>query len=259
VVELHLEVSIEGAVAWVVFEREGVLNALAPADLPRLAAAIRKAGDDEGVRVVVVRGTGGAFSSGDDIRATADLTPEEWRGVAEGFHDLTRVARGLKQPVIAAIDGVCIGGMFEFACSCDLRVATTRSRFACPEVGIGLVVSNAATVLLPQLCGTTYASELMLTGRLIDATEARENGLLNRIVAPAELDDVAREVARDIAQQAPLAVAATKSLLVDAQQRAVEEAMARETKALVGLVDTADMREGFAAFREKRAPSFSDA
>ena len=254
---MRLEVSVDEAIASVVFEKPGVLNALAPEDLPRLAEALRDAGAREGVRVLVVRGAGGAFSAGDDLKATADLMLDEWRTVVEGFHELTRIALALEVPVIAAIDGVCIGGAFEFACSCDLRVATTRSRFACPEVGIGLVISNASTVLIPRLCGAGYASELMLTGRLIGAQEAYDNGLLNSVVEPVHLDATVRALAEEIAGRAPLAVRATKRLLVEGLGDAVEAAMARETETLVRLASTADMREGFAAFREKRLPSFS--
>jgi enoyl-CoA hydratase len=252
-----IDVSVEGAVASVVFERPGVLNAFAPDDLPRLAEALREAASRDGVNVLVVRGAGGAFSAGDDLKATADLTLDEWRTVVEGFHELTRIALALAVPVIAAIDGVCIGGAFEFACSCDLRVATTRSRFACPEVGIGLVISNASTVLLPRLCGAGYASELMLTGRLIGANEAFDNGLLNAVVEPVHLEASVQALAEEIASRAPLAVRATKRLLVEVLGPAVEKAMARETEALVQLASTADVREGFAAFREKRAASFS--
>lgn len=247
---MKIDVTLDGQVANLVFERPGVLNAIAPDDLPRLAAALREAGGRG--RVVVVRGAGGAFSAGDDLRATAELSPEQWRVVVEGFHDLTRVVLGLDVPVIAAIDGVCVGGAFEFACSCDLRVATTRSRMGCPEVGIGLVVSNASTVLLPRLCGSGYTSELMLTGRLVSAAEAYEHGLLSAVVEPDELESAARGLAESVARQAPLAVAATKRLLVPE----VEAAMARETAALVALAGTPDMREGFVAFREKRASRF---
>jgi enoyl-CoA hydratase/carnithine racemase len=254
---IKVEVSHDGAVASVVFERPGVLNAIAPGDLPRLAAALREAGEES--RVVIVRGAGGAFSAGDDLRATADLTPDEWRTVVEGFHDLTRIALALDVPVIAAIDGVCVGGAFEFACSCDVRVASTRSLMGCPEVGIGLVVSNASTVLLPRLCGAGYASELMLTGRLIGAEEALEHGLVNAVVEPGQVEERARALAAEIAGRAPLAVRATKRLLVDALLESVEQAMARETEALVEQCETADMREGFAAFREKRPASFSGA
>jgi enoyl-CoA hydratase/carnithine racemase len=256
--ELRLDVTLDGAIAHVVFERPGALNAIAPDDLPRLAAALRDAGARPGVRVVVVRGAGGAFSAGDDLKQTADLEPEEWRTVVEGFHELTRVALGLEVPLIAAIDGVCVGGAFEFACSCDLRVASTRSRMGCPEVGIGLVISNASTVLLPRLCGAGFTSELMLTGRLIEAEEALEHGIVNAIAAPGQLEARARALAEEIAARAPLAVRATKRLLVDALGDAIEQAMARETEALVELVGTVDMREGFAAFREKRPASFSD-
>jgi enoyl-CoA hydratase len=254
---VRLDVSVDGAVASVVFEKPGVLNALAPDDLPRLAEALRDAGTREGVHALVVRGAGGAFSAGDDLKATADLSLDEWRAVVEGFHELTRIALALEVPVIAAIDGVCIGGAFEFACSCDLRVATTRSRFACPEVGIGLVISNASTVLLPRLCGAGYASELMLTGRLIGAQEAYDNGILSSVVETVHLEATTRALAEEIASRAPLAVRATKRLLVEGLGDAVEQAMARETQALVRLASTADMREGFAAFREKRSPSFS--
>jgi len=256
---LRLDVALDGAIAHVVFERPGALNALAPDDLPRLAAALRDAGARPGVRVVVVRGAGGAFSAGDDLKETADLDLDEWRSVVEGFHELTRVALALDVPVLCAIDGACVGGAFEFACSCDLRIASTRSRLGCPEVGIGLVVSNASTVLLPRLCGAGYAAELMLTGRLIDAPEALAHGLVNAVVEPEELEARAHGLAEEIAARAPLAVRATKRLLVDPLREAVEQAMARETEALVRLVPTADMREGFAAFREKRPASFSGA
>jgi enoyl-CoA hydratase/carnithine racemase len=253
---LRIDVAFDAAIAFVVFERPGVLNAIAPDDLPRLAAALEDAGARPSVRVVVVRGAGGAFSAGDDLKETADFDPEGWRAVVEGFHDLTRVALGLDVPVIAAIDGVCVGGAFEFACSCDLRVASTRSRMGCPEVGVGLVISNASTVLLPRLCGAGFTSELMLTGRLIEAEEALEHGIVNAIAAPGQLEARARALAEEIAVRSPLAVRATKRLLVDALGEAVEQAMARETEALVALVGTADMREGFAAFREKRPASF---
>ena len=119
------------------------------------------------------------------------------------------------------------------------------------------MISNASTVLLPRLCGAGYASELMLTGRLIGANEAFDNGLLNAVVEPVHLEASVHALAEEIASRAPLAVRATKRLLVEVLGPAVERAMARETEALVRLASTADMREGFAAFREKRSPSFS--
>lgn len=255
--ELRLDLRERNGVVEVAFARPGVLNALGPEDLPRLAHALREAGARPGVRVVVVRGEGGAFSAGDDLKATAELDPEGWRGVVEGFHELTRVARGLAVPVICAIDGVCVGGAFEFACSCDLRVATTRSRLGCPEVGLGITVSNGASVLLPRLCGAAYAAELMLTGRLIDAREALKRGIVSSVVGPEGLDECVSELAEGIARRAPLAVRATKRLIADTEAAAVEQAMSRETATAVSLSGTADFREGLEAFRDKRPPSFS--
>lgn len=256
--EMRIELRGQGAIVSVLFERPRVLNAFAPDDLPRLAAAIREAGATSSVRVVV-RGEGGSFSSGDDLHATSRLDTAGWLAVVEGFHDLTRAARGVEVPVICAIDGVCIGGAFEFACSCDLRVATTRSRFGCPEVGVGITISNAGSFLIAQLAGVGYASELVLTGRLIDAPEAKEHGLVNRVVEADELDAAIRELAADIARRAPLAVRASKCLLLDAQAAAVEQAMSRETAAALSLFGTADVREALEAFRAKRPASFTGA
>ncbi|MFN8187900.1 MAG: enoyl-CoA hydratase/isomerase family protein [Gaiellales bacterium] len=255
---LRIDVSREGPAAWVRFERAGVLNALGPDDLVQLATALRTAGTS-GARVVIVRGEGGAFSAGDDLRETAALDAPGWLRVVEGFHELTRTAVGLDVPIVCGIDGACIGGAFEFACSCDLRIATPRARFGCPEVGVGIAVSNAASVLLPALCGLGFASELIITGRLVGAEEALAHGLVNRVVEPEELDGALSELAAEIGARAPLAVAASKRLVHDALAPAVAAAMARETVAGATLFSTRDAREGLAAFLEKRNPGFTGA
>lgn len=252
---MTIDVRTEGHVAEVVFERPGVLNAFGPDDLRALGEALRDAATTDS-RVLVVRGGGGAFSAGDDLKQTAGLDAAEWRQVVEGFHELTRIVRRIDLPVICAIDGPCIGGAFEFACSCDLRVATKRSRFGCPEVRVGITISNGASVLLPQVCGAAFASELVLTGRLIGADEAGRRGILNRVVEPEELDAAVTELADAVATQAPLAVRATKRMLVEASEVAVKAAMARETEAGAALFGTDDFAEGLAAFHDKREPSF---
>jgi enoyl-CoA hydratase/carnithine racemase len=252
---MAIHTASDGRVAEVVFERDGVLNAFGPEDLPALAAALRSAGRS-GVDVVVVRGGGGAFSAGDDLKQTAELDASGWRAVVEAFHELTRVVRSLDVPVICAIDGPCVGGAFEFACSCDLRIATTRARLGCPEVQVGIAISNGASALLSHVCGATFANELMLTGRLVAAQEALQRGILNRVVEPEELDQAVAELAAQIAAQAPLAVRATKRMIVAATDAVVEAAMARETEAGEALFATSDFAEGLAAFREKREPSF---
>lgn len=252
---LRIDIRLADDVAQVDFERPGVLNAWGPDDLPALADAIHSAAAS-GARVVVVRGAGGSFSAGDDLKQTALLDAAGWRAVVEGFHDLTRAVWSVDVPVISAIDGPCIGGAFEFACSCDLRVATERSRFGCPEVGVGIAISNGASALLSRLCGAGVAAELTLTGRLIGAEEALRYGIVNRVVPFERFDEAVSELAAEVAAQAPLAVRATKRLLLDAQQALLEPAMARETEAGAELFATEDFREGLAAFREKRGPVF---
>lgn len=252
---LRIDTRVADGVAQVEFERPGVLNAWGPDDLPALADAIHSAAGS-GARVVVVRGAGAAFSAGDDLKQTVLLDAAGWRSVVEGFHDLTRAVWSVDVPVIAAIDGPCVGGAFEFACSCDLRVATDRSRFGCPEVGVGITISNGASALLSRLCGAGFAAELTLTGRLVGADEALRHGIVNRVVPTERFDEAISGLAAEVAAQAPLAVQATKRLLVGAQQSLLEPAMARETEAGAELFATEDFREGLAAFREKRRPSF---
>jgi enoyl-CoA hydratase/carnithine racemase len=252
---MAVEMRCKGDVAEVVFERAGVLNALGPGDLGRLIAALDEA-SASGARVVVVRGAGGAFSSGDDLKKTAQLDAAEWAAVLDDFNELTRIARRAPMPFVCAIDGVCVGGAFEFACSCDLRIATSRSRFGLPEVRIGLTVTNGASFLLPQLCGVTFAQELMLSGRLIDAAEAHAHGIVNVVVPPDRLEAATAEATARIVSAAPLAVTRTKRLLVAAADDAVEAAMEREAAACAALFETNDLAEGLAAFREKREPRF---
>jgi enoyl-CoA hydratase/carnithine racemase len=252
---MTVEVRREGDAAEVVFERAGVLNAFGPGDLKRLIAALEEA-SSSGARVVVVRGAGGAFSSGDDLKQTAQLDAVTWTGVLDDFNELTRIARRAPMPFVCAIDGVCVGGAFEFACSCDLRIATSRSRFGMPEVRIGLTVTNGASLLLPQLCGVAFAHELMLSGRLIDAEQALAHGIVNSVVPPDRLDTATAEATARIVSAAPLAVTETKRLLIAAADDAVEAAMEREAAACAALFDTNDFAEALAAFREKREPRF---
>jgi len=200
-------------------------------------------------RAIVCFGEGGAFSSGDDLRATAEMGVEEWRTTLEAFNRLTREIVAAPQPVIAAIDGVCIGGSFEFAFACDIRVAGPRSRLGCPEVAIGLSISNGFSLLAPRA-----ARLLVLTGELVDAAEALRLGLVDVVVEQAE--EEARRLAERIAALAPRAVAGSKRLLDESAKDLLERALDRERDLCVELFQTEDAREGLAAFLEKRPAGF---
>jgi enoyl-CoA hydratase len=238
----------EGAAAWIRWSRPERLNALDPRALHALGDLLAEAASTDACAIVCF-GEGGAFSSGDDLAATAAMDAQEWHRTLEAFNRLTREAVSAPQPVIAAVDGVCVGGAFEFAYACDLRVATPRSRFGCPEVAIGLSISNGFSLLAPR-----SARQLVLTGELIGADEALRLGLVDAVVEDVEAE--ARRLVDRIATLAPLAVSGSKRLLDQPSRAELEQALDRELDLCARLFETEDAREGLAAFLEKRPPAF---
>jgi enoyl-CoA hydratase/carnithine racemase len=238
----------EGAAAWIRWSRPERLNAFGPEALDSLGDLLAEARSSD-ARAIVCFGEGGAFSSGDDLRETAEMKGEEWRRTLEAFNRLTREVVAAPQPVIAAIDGVCVGGSFEFAFACDMRVATPRSRFGCPEVAIGLSISNGFSLLAPRA-----ARLLVLTGELVGADEALRLGLVDAVVEDAEAE--ARRLVERIASLAPLAVVGSKRLLDEGAKDLLERALGRELDLCARLFETDDAREGLAAFLEKRSPGY---
>lgn len=239
----------EGDAAWIRWARPERLNAFDPESLHALGDLLAEAAGSD-ARAIVCFGEGGAFSSGDDLAATARMGLEEWNETLQAFNRLTREVLAAPQPVIAAIDGVCVGGSFEFAYACDIRVATPRSRVGCPEVAIGLSISNGFSLLAPRA-----ARRLVLTGELIDGAEALRLGLVDLLVGDVEAE--ARRLVKRIAALAPQAVTGSKRLLDEGSHQALEAALDRELDLCVRLFETADAQEGLAAFLEKRSPRFT--
>jgi enoyl-CoA hydratase/carnithine racemase len=241
----------EGTTAWVRWSRPERLNAWDRASLAAIGEALAEAGGSD-ARAIVCFGEEGAWSAGDDLRETATLAPEEWAKAIDAFNQLTRAAVAAPQPVIAAIDGVCVGGAFEFAFACDMRLASPGSRFGCPEVAIGLSISNGFSLLAPRA-----ARRLVLTGELVSGEEAHRLALVD--VLADDVEGEARALAERIGRLAPLAVAGSKRLLDEEGREALERALAREAALCTELFRTADAREGLAAFLEKREPRFRGA
>jgi enoyl-CoA hydratase/carnithine racemase len=238
----------EGTTAWIRWSRPERLNAFDPEALDELGDLLAEARASD-ARAIVCVGEGGSFSSGDDLRATATMDAEAWRRTLRAFNRLTREVVAAPQPVIAAIDGVCVGGAFEFAYACDLRVASPRSRLGCPEVAVGLSISNGFSLFAPRT-----ARRLVLTGELIDAAEAHRLGLVDVVVE--QVEEEARRLAERIASLAPLAVAGSKRLLDEGAKELLEQALDREFDLCGRLFESEDAREGLAAFLEKRPPAF---
>ena len=248
---MSVQAEREGLAVWIRWSRPERLNAWDGETLAALGGALAEAGGSD-ARAIVLHGEGGAFSSGDDLRETATLAPEEWAAALTGFNRLTREVVAAPQPVIAAVDGVCVGGACELTAACDIRVASPGSRFGCPEVAIGLSISNGFSLLAPR-----PARRLVLTGELVDAEEARGLGLVDVVVDDVEAE--ARRLVERIASLAPLAVAGSKRLLDAAAREELERALDREAALCEQLFETADAREGLAAFLEKREPRFRGA
>jgi enoyl-CoA hydratase/carnithine racemase len=241
-----------GSARVVRWEQAGKLNAWTRETIEAIAHAIEQAGADEAVRCVVVRGAGENFSAGDDLDAALSASAGEWAATIAAFTRVSRVTLDAPVPVLAAIDGVCIGGALEFAASCDLRIATERARFATPEVGIGLVATNAGTLLLPEVLGETAARELLLTGELRDAQWALRNRFVTEVVDAGALDDAVAAWAARFDAVSRSAVARTKAMLNARLGDLVAAAMEREERACVELFDSPDARSALEAFAGRR-------
>jgi enoyl-CoA hydratase/carnithine racemase len=236
-------------IAW---DRQERRNAWDLATMTAIADAIEAAGDDPEVRCVVLRGAGEHWSAGDDLHDALAADSAAWAATMEGFQRLTRVVLAAPVPVIAAVDGVCVGGALEFAASCDLRLCTDRVRLITPEITIGLVASNAGTLLLPEVLGESAARELLLGGEPRDADWAREHGFATEMVAPGELDARIEHWAEVFSRNSRDAVAATKEMLNERFGALLGEAMDRETHHVVRLFDEPDAKAALRTFAERR-------
>jgi enoyl-CoA hydratase/carnithine racemase len=237
----------------IVWDRQARRNAWDLATMTAIADAVEAAGEDPAVRCVVLRGAGEHFSAGDDLQAAIEADSAAWAETIEGFQRMTRVVLAAPLPAIAAVDGVCVGGALEFAASCDLRLCTDRVTLLTPEVGIGLVASNAGTLFLPEVLGESAARELLLGGQARDAAWAREHGFATEMVGPGELDERIEHWASVFARNSRAAVAATKWMLNERFGGLLEAAMERETQHCVRLFDEEDARAALREFAERRA------
>lgn len=243
-----------GAVAVALLNRPEALNALS-ADLMReLAAALGRADADPAVGAIVIAGQGRAFAAGADVRELAAGSP---LGVATGpyFADWERV-RHLDKPVIAAVHGLALGGGCELAMACDMIVAAEDARFGQPEIRLGLIPGFGGTQRWPRFVGKARAMEAVLTGEPVTARDAFMLGLCNRLVPPEVVLDEAVALAAKIAALPADAVRVGRAAVQAAFETDLDAGLRLERQAFALLFDSADAREGMAAFLEKRAPKF---
>ncbi|TVR67077.1 MAG: enoyl-CoA hydratase/isomerase family protein [Spirochaetaceae bacterium] len=247
-----------GRTARITLNRPEKLNALTLEMLDLLEGAAREIGRDAECRGVILDATGEkAFCAGADINAWADLPPlEMWRSWTRRGHEVFEALERLPQPLLVLVDGIAYGGGLELALTGDLLLATQRSRFAFPEVRVAAVPGWGGTLRLAERLGLSRAREMIFTGDPVDAATAAEWGLVNRLYHDrTEMENAARELLDRIAENAPVAVAATKQLLrVHQHSRWTGAAMESLAGGLTAM--TGDGAEGIASFREKRPPRF---
>ena len=208
-----ISVKVDAGVATLTLRRPEVLNALDSHTHRAISAAIEEIERDDDVGALVIAAEGRAFCSGSDLREIGQLSGRaEQDYVALDFSTKNRIA-GCTKPVIAAIQGHCVGGGLELALACDLRIAATDAIFAMPEVSLGSLPGSGGLQRLPQVVGVGIAKEWILTGRQIAADEAYMRGLVNRVVEPAALIEAALELAGELAKKSPLALRLAKVAL----------------------------------------------
>ncbi|GGE41295.1 enoyl-CoA hydratase [Agaricicola taiwanensis] len=234
------------------FNRPEARNALNRALLRETAAALEEARGDDEVRVVVLTGDDRAFSAGADIKEMPDNGIPMW-GQADRLKAWKTIER-FPKPLIAAVNGFALGGGCELTTLCDIVVAGDNARFGLPEVRIGAFPGDGGTQRVPRVIGKSRAMWMMMTGNTIDAAKACDWGLATETVPADQTVDRALEIAREIAEMSPLAVAMIKEEVLMTYQKPLDESLSLERKLL--LWQTEDHDEGIAAFTEKRKPNF---
>lgn len=252
----NIIVEIDKNIALVKFNRPKALNALNSETLQELSQVATKLSQDDTVRVVVFTGEGKGFIAGADIGEMSTLTAEEGRKFGALGQSVFRKIELMSKPTIAAVNGFALGGGCEFAMSCDIRIASEKAKFGQPEVTLGITPGFSGTVRLPKLVGMGKAKELIYTGKMVGAEEAKEIGLVNQVVSPETLLEEAMKMATTIAANAPLAVSYSKSAINKTSEMDTDVANTIEETYFGLCFATQDQKNGMSAFLNKEKATF---
>ncbi|WP_194410318.1 enoyl-CoA hydratase [Microbacterium cremeum] len=245
-----------GRVGWITLHRPEALNALNTQVMHEVVVAASAFDDDEGIGAIVVTGSERAFAAGADIKEMESKSGIDML-MGDHFGGWARFA-AVRTPVIAAVSGYALGGGCELAMMCDIILAADTAKFGQPEINLGVIPGMGGSQRLIRAVGYYKAADLILTGRMMDAAEAERSGLVSRVVPAAELLDEAAKIAEAIASKSLPALYAAKSTLDAALETSLAEGLRLERHVFASLFDTADQKEGMAAFREKRTPDFEN-
>ena len=252
----QLTLDVADRIATITVNRPDKLNALDDATIAELGEAIDLVRDDDAVGGVILTGAGRAFVAGADIAELSGQQPMDARRRALVGQAIFRRFETSPKPTIAAVNGFALGGGCELAMACHVRIAAETAKFGQPEAKLGILPGYGGTQRLPRLVGKGRALQLLLTGEIIDAAEAYRIGLVNLVVPGAELLARARTMLGQMLANGPLALAHTIDAVNDGLDRTLDGGLVLEANHFGLLSGTRDMREGMAAFLEKRPPRF---
>lgn len=241
----------------VTLNRERQANALSLALLEEFQSIINSIKQSCDVRVVIITGAGEkVFCAGADLKERANMNEDEVRHAVSMIRQMMDMTEQLPQPVIAAVNGIALGGGTELALACDIRVASETATFGLTETSLAIIPGAGGTQRLPRLIGLGRAKELIYTARRISACEAKEYGLTEHVVPPHELENKVMEIASKIAENGPIAVRLAKEAITKGIQEDLKTGLQMERQAYEGVIRTKDRTEGLQAFREKRKPIY---
>jgi enoyl-CoA hydratase/carnithine racemase len=241
----------------VTLNRPQQANALSMALLTEMQEALQQIKEDKQIRAVIVTGAGEkAFCAGADLKERAGMDENQVREAVSLIRSTINFIEELPQPVIAAINGVALGGGTELSLACDIRVAANTALLGLTETSLAIIPGAGGTQRLPRLIGLGRAKELIYTARRISAAEAKEYGLVEYAVSPEELMITCLDIAERIASNGPIAVQLAKQAISQGVQTDLYSALRMERQAYEGVIGTKDRLEGLQAFKEKRKPNY---
>lgn len=247
-------VETRGRVGLITLNRPQALNALNNQLMNELMDSLASFDKNENIGAIVITGSEKAFAAGADIKEMADKSALEMT-TADHVAVFGRI-RTIQKPVIAAVSGWALGGGCEVALSCDMIVASESAKFGLPEVTIGVIPGAGGTQRLVRAAGKAFAMEMILNDRKLNAQEALQYGLVNRVVPVSDYFNEAMKLADEIASRAPLAVRAAKKMINASYELSLSDGLAEEKQTFYNLFATEDQKEGMSAFMEKRKPDW---
>lgn len=249
--------TLEDGIATLTFNRPKALNALNGALLDELSQALDEVAENEDIRVLILTGAGDkSFIAGADITELATFGPLQAKAFAQKGQAIVSKLQALAIPVIAAVNGFALGGGSEMALACDFIYASENANFGLPEISLGIIPGFGGTQRLPRLIGANLAKEMIFTGKMIPAAEAREIGMVNKVFAPEALMEEALKTARTIASKGKVSLRAAKQSVNRGLNVDLATGLDIECEAFALCMASEDAKEGTSAFLEKRKAAF---